>query len=254
MHSRFYEWDQIVAEDPYRIAAFVLVPPLCAAITFTLLPSFRWLATALLPFTFAFAFAARLEPSFAALMMYGNFVHILLALTIAAVSSIGLLGLALLARARRASRMLRDVRTGRIECDGTAMALAIPGWLRGPELISQAFTIRTAHHTLVVPAGVEILSPVPPITTQLRDGEALELARSGDQVVVGGFVEPETDHPFRSITAPQPGPDGIVVARADKTAFGDIDVALSLWRPSVAYLVIAVAVALPGLVAALTTK
>jgi hypothetical protein len=56
------------------------------------------------------------------------------------------------------------------------------------------------------------------------------------------------------ITAPQPGPDGIVVARAGKTAFGDLDVALSLWRPCVAYLVIAVAVALPGLVAALTTK
>jgi hypothetical protein len=132
--------------------------------------------------------------------------------------------------------MLRDVRTGRIECDGTAILLAIPGWLRGPELMNQAFTIRTAHHTLVVPAGIAIVSPVPPLTTQLRDGEALELARAGDHVVVGGFVDPDPDHPFRSLTAPQPGPDGLVVARAGKTTFGDVDVAL------------------PGLLTALTMK
>jgi hypothetical protein len=255
MHDRLYAWEQITAQDPYRIAAFVLVPPLCAAIGFTLLPSrLRWVTPIAVTCAFTLALATRLEANFAAMMMYGNFVHILLALTIVTVSSIGILGLALLARARRASRMLRDAQTGRIECDGTAMALAIPGWLRGPELMTQAFTIRTARHMLVVPAGIDVLSPVPAITTQLRDGEALKLARSGDQVVVGGFVEPEADHPFRSITAPQPGPDGIVVARAGKTRFGDLDVALSLWRPSVAYLVIAVAVALPGLVAALTVK
>lgn len=197
------------------------------------------------------AIVTRCEPSQLALAMYGNFVHVLLALTIAAISSIAVLGLMLLFRARAAARMLRDGHAGTIECDGAAIVLDVPSWLRGPRLTSRAFTIRTAQHLLAIPPCVGIVSPVPAITTQLRTGEALELARAGDRVVVGGLVAPDQDHPFRSISAPQPDPRGIDVARAGQTAFGDLDVALSLWRPCVAYLAIGVAVALPALVAAL---
>jgi hypothetical protein len=247
-------WDELARTYAHGMVAFVLVPPLCIAAAYTVYPWLRRLVSATVPLAFLVALIARVAASEHALAMYGNFVHVLLALTIAAISSIAVLGLALLFRARRAARLLRDAHTGTIECDGTAIHLELPSWLRGPRLVSRAFAVRTGHHVLVIPAGVDVASPIPPITTQLRGDEALDLARAGDTVVLGGFVDPDPDHPFRSISAPQPGPDGIVVAREGKTTFGDRDVALALWRPCVAYLVIAVAVALPGLVAALAMK
>jgi len=247
-------WQELGEAHPYRIAAFVLVPPLCAAFAYTLLQErIRWLATMVVPLVFAFAMAARSEPSQLALAMYGNFIHLLLALILASIAAIAGLGLALLSRARRAERMLRTARTGTIVCDGAALVLEIPSYLRGPRLLSQPFTIATPGGPLLVPPGVEILARIPPISTQLRGGEALALAQNGDPVLVGGFIDPDPAHPFRGSLAPQPGPDGIVVARAGETAFGDADVALALWRPCVAYLVIGIAVALPGLVSALTT-
>jgi hypothetical protein len=259
---QWLSWEEVGAAHPYRIVAFVLVPPLCAALAYarlvmrapTLASRLRPALSVVVPFVFLCALIMRAEPSQLALAMYGNFVHVLLALTIAAITSIAVLGLTLLLGARRAGRLLRDARTGTIECDGSAILLELPSWLRGPRLTSRAFTIRTAHHLLVIPPGVELVSPVPAISTQLRDHEALELARHGDPVVVGGFVDPDPDHPFRSLTAPQPGPHGLVVARAGKATFGDVDVALALWRPCVAYLVIVVAVALPGLIAALAVQ
>ena len=75
--------------------------------------------------------------------------------------------------------------------------------------------------------------------------------RQGDPVVVGGFVDADPAHPFRGSLAALPGDRGIVVAHADRTTFGDRDLALVLWRPCVAYLVIVVTIALPGLIAAL---
>jgi len=256
-------WQEVGEAHPYRIAAFVLVPAIAAAFAYTLIvmraPAttarrLRGMVAVAVPLAFVGALAARSEPTQIALAMYGNFVHVLLALTITSVGAIAALGLALLARARRAQRMLKAARTGTITCDGTALALELPSWLRGPRLVSQAFTIETARESLIVPAGVEIHARIPGITTQLGPGEALELARSGDQVLVAGFVEPDPAHPFRGSLAALPGPDGLVVARAGDTAFGDADVALALWRPCVAYLVIGIAVALPALVSALTMR
>ena len=248
-------WQELGEAHPYRIAALVLVPPLCAAFGFTLLQArVRWIVAVLLPIAFAAALASRCDTTQLALAMYGNFVHVLLALTLATVGAIAAVGLTLLSRARRARRMLHTARTGTIACDGAALVLEIPTYLRGPRLLSQPFAIETPQGPLLVPPGVEILARIPPITTQLRDGEALELARHGDQVVVGGFEDPDPTHPFRGSLAPQPGRHGLVVARAGDTAFGDADVALALWRPCVAYLVIGIAVALPGLISALTMK
>jgi hypothetical protein len=253
--SFWFSWQDVGEAHPYRIAAFVLVPPLCAAFAYTLLQQrVRTIARIVVPIVFVLALAVRAEPSPLALAMYGNFVHLLLALVLTAIASIALLGLALLARARRAQRLLRTARTGTIVCDGAALVLDIPSYLRGPRLLSQPFTIETRQGPLLVPPGVAIHARIPPITTQLRGNEALELARHGDQVLVGGFEEPDPSHPFRGSLAPQPGPHGLVVARAGDTSFGDADVALAVWRPCVAYLVIGIAVALPGLISALAMQ
>ena len=252
-------FEELGALHPFRIAAFVLVPPAAAALAYTLVlmraPALtRKLHGALsmaLPVVLIAALVSRAQPPEVALTMYGNFVHVLLALTIAVIAMFAVLALGLLARARRARSLLAAPRRGTVICDGTAIALELTSWLRGPRYVTQPFTIATPREELVVPAGIEILAPLPDVTTQLEVGELLDLVRQGDPVVVGGFVDADASHPFRGALAALPGDRGVVVAHADRTTFGDRDLALVLWRPCVAYLVIVVTIALPGLIAAL---
>ena len=252
-------WHALAEQHPYRITGFVVIPPVAAAIGYTLLVMrapgaarmLRWPLTVALPIIFVCALAARLEPPRLGFEMYGNFVHILLAQTIAVIAMFAVLAVGLLARARRAKALLASARRGTVRCDGTAVGLELTSWLRGPGYLTQAFTIHTPNEELIVPAGIEILAPVPPEVTQLRNGEVLPLLRDGDPVVVGGFVEADPAHPFRGSLSSLPGDRGLVVAHADHTTFGDADLALVLWRPALAYLMIAVALALPALAAAL---
>ena len=89
----------------------------------------------------------------------------------------------------------------------------------------------------------------PQSTTLLRTGESIPTLRPGDRVALAGYVHITSPGPFRSTSAPIPGEGGITVRRvgAGDERCGLGNVALELWRPSVAYLVICVACALPGL-------
>ncbi|MBV8759017.1 MAG: hypothetical protein JO257_17140 [Deltaproteobacteria bacterium] len=252
-------WHALAEQHPYRITGFVVIPPVAAAIGYTLLvmraPAaarmLRWPLSVALPIIFVAALAARLEPPRLAFEMYGNFVHILLAQTIAVIATFAVLAIGLLARARRAKSMLASARRGTVRCDGLPLALELTSWLRGPRYITEAFTVHTPREELIVPAGIEILAPMPPETTQLRIGEALPLLRAGDPVLVGGFVDADPSHPFRGSLSSLPGDRGLAVAHAERTSFGDADLALVLWRPALAYLMIAVSIALPALAAVL---
>lgn len=252
-------WRALAERHPYRIAGFVVIPPVAAAIGYTLLVmrapeaarGLRWPLSAALPILFVVALACRLQPPRLAFEMYGNFVHILLAQTIAVIATFAVLAIGLLSRARRAKATLATGRRGTVHCDGLPLALELTSWLRGPRYVTQAFTVQTPREELLVPAGIEILAPMPPATTQLRIGEALPLLRSGDPVLVGGFVDADPDHPFRGSLSSLPGDRGLAVAHADRVHFGDADLALVLWRPALAYLMIAMSVALPALAAAL---
>ncbi len=252
-------WHALAAQHPYRIAGFVVIPPVAAAIGYTLLVMrapeaarmLRWPLSVALPILFVVALASRLEPPRLAFEMYGSFIHVLLAQTIAVITMFAVLALGLLARARRAKAMLSSARRGTIHCDGLPLALELTSWLRGPRYVTQAFTVQTPREELLVPAGIEILAPMPPETTQLHIGEALPLLRTGDPVLVGGFVDADPAHPFRGSLSSLPGDRGLAVAHADRTHFGDADLAFVLWRPALAYLMIAVSIALPALAAAL---
>ena len=57
------------------------------------------------------------------------------------------------------------------------------------------------------------------------------------------------DGPFRQTSAPIPGATGITVGRVSDERYGFTHVALDLWRPSIAYLLICVAIAAPALAA-----
>jgi len=123
-------------------------------------------------------------------------------------------------------------------------------WLRGPRTLLRPFTVTTSWGDLPVPSGARLLAPMPLLTSVLRSGESVVVLRRGDRVVLGGFVErTDGDHPFRGSAAPIPGPDGIVVTPSTNATYGFTHTALGMWRPSVAYLLILTAVAIPSLLA-----
>jgi hypothetical protein len=107
-----------------------------------------------------------------------------------------------------------------------------------------------------VPPGAHVVSPTPVSTTLLRGGEAVFVLREGDRVKLGGYVPARatTGGPFRESVAPIPGATGITIARIGDENYGVTHVALDLWRPAVAYLLICVVVALPALAALLNKR
>jgi hypothetical protein len=200
------------------------------------------------------ALYARLEPSDAALRSYTSFTHVLLAAAVVAIAMVVMLAAALYLRARRARRaMARDPlrRTGRVVTDTELVGrIEITSWLRGPQLVVGACSVATDAGELLVPGGAELVAHVPPITTRLAVGESVVALRGGDRVELAGYVRPAAGHPFRDgADALVPGP-GVRIAPADADSFARADIALSVWRPAVAYLLIVTAVALPGVVAA----
>jgi len=198
---------------------------------------------------------ARLEPSDAALRSYTSFTHVLLATAAVAIAMLVALAAALYLRARRARRaMARDPlrRTGRVVTDDDAELVGrieITSWLRGPELVVGACSVATDAGEVLVPGGAELVAHIPPITTRLAVGEAVVALRGGDRVELAGYVRPAAGHPFRDAAdALVPGPGVRIAPTGADRARGDV--ALSVWRPAVAYLLIVTAVALPGLVTA----
>lgn len=105
-----------------------------------------------------------------------------------------------------------------------------------------------------VPAGARVVAPTPLATTLLRTGEIVQTLKPGDRVALAGYGHACSGEPFRATNAPIAGAAGITAGRIHDTRYGFSSVGLDLWRPSVAYLLILVAVLLPGLAALLTKQ
>jgi hypothetical protein len=129
--------------------------------------------------------------------------------------------------------------------------VAITSWLRAPRFELGSFVVTTGREDVLVPAGAMYAGSLPIATTLLRPGESAELLYRGHRVIVSGYDEYAGDHPFRAARVLVPSPSGVFVARAEDPGTWFDDVALASWRPCVAYLAIVMAVAIPGLVAAL---
>jgi hypothetical protein len=245
------------------LLATVLGPPLVGAIAFarfthrdrTLVARRSlWFGLAVVLLLLA-AVVMRAEPSYAAASLYVRFAHVLLATALVAIGTVAWLAVALGLRARRSRRAVMrdplrragvvatssdDVRAGRIE---------ITSWLRGPQLVVAPCSVQTPQGEVLVPGGAELVAHLSTTTTRLATGEAEVALRAGDRVIVSGYTPPPDGHPFRDST--ELVPQHVRVARAHDHGSTLGDVALSLWRPCVAYLLILAAVALPAVITAL---
>jgi len=248
---------------PAPLVAWVLAPPLVAATALTrlvhraraLLDRYRLAVAVAFAIGLGAAVCARLDPTFGTIRLYANFVHVLFAAALVAIGALLALAISLDARARRARAALaRDPHrvTGTLAADPPLVGrIEIASWLRGPHSVVMPCAVTTLAGELHVPGGAELVARVPAITTRLAAGESVVVLRAGDRVEVSGFVPPPEGHPFRDSAALVPGPAGIQISRAGDAGSTYTDLALSLWRPCVAYLLILAAVALPGLATAL---
>lgn len=255
------DWDNLRAElaAPARLVAIVLVPPLLLAIAYTLVAIRRrhwiaglrpWLITAL-AIAWALAIDRRHDASDHAAIVYSNFAPWLVATAVAAVGAIAALSVVTWLGARRQRAGTWQQHTGRVAGErGELIAgFEITSWLRGPRAITSACEIATVRGTLPVPAGAQLIAPLPLSSTLLRTGERVAIIRGGDEVCIGGYEQHVTGQPFRDSGAPIPSEHGLVIGPASQAGFGQL--ALVAWRPCVAYLLILVAVAIPALVAAI---
>jgi hypothetical protein len=266
MHIRYqWGWDTHELAKAMHWRPLVLGLPLVLATVFTAIAIHkyehvhRWRKHLLVVVItgIAVAVAMRAEPRVGSAQVYANYIHVLLALTIVAVGSLGVLGIATALGTRRTRRALARgpleatvLRSG----DDVVAYWEIAGWLRGPRLVSRPFTALTRAGALRVPGEIGVVASPPPVSTRLAAGDALALIREGDKIALAGFVAPPADHPFRTSAALVPGSAGIHVGRDGEPPAGFTGIALVLWRPCIAYLLVVIAIALPGLAAALSAR
>ena len=186
-----------------------------------------------------------------AAVVYVNFVTWLLAAAAAAVAAITALSVATFIAGRRRRAGAWQQHTGRLAGErGELIAgYEITSWLRGPRAITSACEVVTARGTIPVPAGAQLVAPLPLATTLLRIGERIAVLRGGDEVALGGYEQHATGQPFRDSGAPIPIDGGALIGPTDTGSAGQL--ALVAWRPCIAYLVIIVVVAVPALITAL---
>ncbi len=256
------EWwsaSEPLLHDAGARVAFVVVPPTILAIGFTVIALRRpsWLIKShgaiggALGILILVAVSARLDASGRAMLLYSNFVPLLLAAALVAILALMVLGGVTWWRARSMHRSFtaRDRRGGTIAPDSNepVIGLEITSWLRGPRVVQRGFAVNTAVGTLPV-RGAHLVAGLPASTTQLRVGERLAVLAPGHEVQVAGHGDASGD-PFRTSAAPIA--DGMFVAPAALDKPGFPSVALVLWRPCVAYLLIVSAIAVPALAALL---
>jgi len=252
------------AEDPLLTVShlpLILVPPTVVAVAFTAfalrrpqhLPGVQGALKAVLGVALFCSVVTRLGASGRVLLMYANFVPLLLAAALVAVVALAVLGAVSWLRLHRMHRRFVGLqrRAGKVDTDGAPVAIGveITSWLRGPRVLQVPFAVTTAAGTLPV-HGAHLVAPLPAATTALQVGERLAVLREGDDVVVAGTTEAGGD-PFRTSAAPLA--DRVYVAPAIVEGGGFGSVALAMWRPCVAYLLIVSTVALPALAALLTS-
>ena len=257
----FSRWEHVKAqlESPARLAAIMLMPPLVAAIGYTLIAIRRrnWLTRlrrpliAVLSIAWVLTIDLRRAATDVAAIVYSNFVPWLLAVAAAALAAITALTVATWLGGRRRRAGTWRQHTGRIAADRGELVAGyeITSWLRGPRAITSACEVVTAGGTLPVPAGAHLIAPLPLATTLLRTGERVAVLRGGDEVALGGYEQHATGQPFRDSGAPIPGEHGVAIG--PRSADGGGQLALVAWRPCIAYLIIVVVVAAPALITAL---
>ncbi len=256
-HVRWTDAGATVHGAP-EVIAWVLGPPLAGAIAFAWfsirrperLAHHRRTLRTLVIVVFVMAFASRLGEPGNRSVIYANFIHAMIAGAIVAIGSLVALAAA---NARRVPR-----RTGQIlgvvaaDSDGPVVAAYhITSWLRGPRGVARAFVVTTPHGDVPVPAGIPLVAPVPPATTELHTGEAIAVFRAGDRVALEGYEAPSGGQPFRDAQIPVPGSRGIALAAPGAAPGGLAQIALIAWRPCVAYLLILLGIGLPALAGAL---
>jgi hypothetical protein len=258
------EWwsasEPLLQDAPSRVA-FVVLPPTIVAIGFTVmaLRRPRWLLashTAIggaLGMLMLVAVATRLDASGRVMLLYTNFVPLLLAAALVAVSSLVVLGGVTWWRSWSMYRTFvkRERRGGSLSTDGDepAIGLEITSWLRGPRVVQRNFTVTTSVGELPI-RGAHLVASVPAATTQLKVGEQLTVLKRGDDVQVAGQSDDGGD-PFRTSAAPLADTMYVAPAAMDKPGFPSV--ALVMWRPCVAYLLIVSAIAVPALAALLSS-
>jgi hypothetical protein len=199
----------------------------------------------------------RFDSPDAALIVYDNFTHVLFALALLAIGALGALGVTTWVRRRphASDRTCSGVVIDEDEPTGVVGCVEITSWLRGPRSLLRPFVLATPAGDLLVARGARLVTHLPLVTSVLHGGEAAVVLRSGDRVIVGGFIEhTDGDHPFRATSLLAPGAGGLVVTPATEETGGLTSAALAMWRPCLAYLAILTAVALPALAAVLTPQ
>ncbi|HEX4420265.1 MAG TPA: hypothetical protein VH165_20255 [Kofleriaceae bacterium] len=249
------------------LIGFVVVPPWAAAVAFIALVVHRpdvliGIRTRVALAVFGLSLIAvvtRLTPKEDRYIVFGNFVHVLLAVAFVAVTALVVLGIRLWLRGRRAAAILADTPTltGVVAADGdpsdVVAWIEIPSWLRGPRAVLRPFVLATSAGDVPVPGGTWV-SPLAASTTQLQVGESVGVLHRGDRVVVAGMVAADAAHPFRSGAGWLAGAGGVAVAVSPPGRHGLGHVVLALWRPCVAYLAILIAIGIPSLASALFAR
>jgi hypothetical protein len=245
--------------NPLSMTLLVVVPPAIVAIAYAglALRRSRWLAAhrmhviVLLSVLLSAALIARMNSQARPMVLYSNFVPLMLVGLLVAVCALVVLALSMLVRGYRLRHHFASHEriVGVVHADGgePVFGIELPSWLRGPRLLQRPFAIATSVGTIPV-TGAELVAPLPATTTLLGRDESIGLIHPGDTVVVAGQTKDEGG-PFRSSSAPLAG--SLYVAPADVERAGFVSAALAMWRPCVAYLLIVTAVALPGLAALL---
>lgn len=187
-----------------------------------------------------------------------QFAPVLLGLTWFATLAVIALAVAHVRSARRVARLRRET----VTCHGTIVVAAPAstvvamhvnrGWLAGPAPRCVGFTLRTARGEVQVPAGVDVVAPLPPWTAEAGAGVAVALLGDGDEVDVAGFEAPTAGDAYRHAATPMFATRGIAVLaprRDDEPVRRDV--LLRLWQPCAVLLGACVVAAVPTLVAVL---
>jgi hypothetical protein len=245
-----------------RLTTLVIVPPLVAAIGYAFYV-IRWPEKArtqrteqigALVMLLLVAIGLRADAPPAARVVYANFIHLLLGAQIVATAGPLLLGLGIWLRGKAIRRRLATdagAITGVVisgDKEPVVACFEITSWLRPPRPLVRSFSVATPGGEVPI-HGARLVAPLDPSTTALSVGESYAALRAGDRITISSARSSGSESdPFRKTAAPIVGADPVVAPfGVPQLTFSDL--ALSLWRPAVAYLVILVAVAIPALAA-----
>jgi hypothetical protein len=255
---------QHLTMHPASTATLVMLPPFLVATIYTVIAiRLPQLAQRLrLPILIALivlcmaALTTRANASAGAFAVHDNFMHLLLAAVMLAIIATvtlslstwltGWLGMRRLAR----DKQQREFAISDDDPDAIA-TMEITGFLRGPRVWTRAFIASDGKEELRVPSGARLVTAIPKLSSVMRPGEQVVVVTKRDRLRLGGLVASEVgDSPFRSHKITELGPN-LIVARAEPISTPVESMLLTAWRPSIAYLVILVVVAIPSLLGVL---